>query len=391
MPYAADFEPRVKQVSQAIRKVILAMGCGVVLAGQAALAEEMDEHHGAAGAGRLMGVEAGVTYTYQHSMDDAVNDESFASVDVVVTHPVGDGELLLYLEGNTTPSSHGVAALIGEANADVGSALDEHGKGRLQVSELHYTLPMLNGNVTLGLMDVSGFLDTSELANDEATQFLAGGLTGNATIEFPDYTLGVVYHSELDDVTSLTAVLAGSHGLADNPEHDYASLFEMNKAGKGMFAGVEGRHAMANGSLQLGAWVNTADHDNLKATSTDDNNYGVYAVVENSWGDVSTNLRAGFANSAVSEAASYFSAAMELATELGPVGLGIARTNLADDAAAAGRDDVTEVEAFWRVEVTENIAVTPSLQWIQNSGFDSSGTTIEAEQTILGLRINARF
>ena len=51
---------------------------------------------------------------------------------------MGNGEWTLYVEGSTTPHSDGVSNLLPDTNADAGTALDGDGKGRLQVSVLHY-------------------------------------------------------------------------------------------------------------------------------------------------------------------------------------------------------------------------------------------------------------
>ncbi len=204
---------------------LLLLTCGAHLA----WADEVDERHGAVHEDAARGVEfeGGFTATAQHADDSAVDDELFGSLDLVATVPAGPGEIVMYVEGNSTPRKNGVASVIGEANGDAGSALDEDDNGRLQVSELHYTQGVGPGKITLGLLDVTGFLDTNAVANDETTQFLGASFVTNPTIEFPDYTLGGAYHQELAEDTSLSFVLTSSNGLGDNPERSYSELTDV--------------------------------------------------------------------------------------------------------------------------------------------------------------------
>ncbi len=85
---------------------------------------------------------------------------------------MGPGLWTLYVEGNTTPRNNGISSVLGEANADIGSALDGDDSGRLQVSELHYAISLASGELVTGLIDASSFLDASKVANDETAQFL---------------------------------------------------------------------------------------------------------------------------------------------------------------------------------------------------------------------------
>jgi hypothetical protein len=106
----------------------------------------------------------------------------------------------LYVEGNTTPFHDGVSRRIPEANTDAGTALNRSGEGRIQVSELRLIWPIFQGShVHLGLLDATGFLDVSQIANDENLFFLGGPFVNNPTIEFPDYALGAGLDGGLTD------------------------------------------------------------------------------------------------------------------------------------------------------------------------------------------------
>lgn len=134
---------------------------------------------------------------HQAINESYIRNEPAASADLVVQRQHGSGIWLAHIEASSTPESNSVSGIVPEANADAGSALDKNSEGRLQLSELYYTY-LFAGNQTLsaGLLDVSGFFEQSRIASDETTQFMGAFFTGNPTIGFPDYTVGIVYEAE---------------------------------------------------------------------------------------------------------------------------------------------------------------------------------------------------
>ncbi len=71
--------------------------------------------------------------------------------------------------------------------------------------------------------------------------------------------------------------------------------------------------------------------------------------------------------------------------------MAIGQIGLADDAQAPGLDDITQAEAYLRFELSEPFQITPSVQWISNTGFDSSDTVLDEDQIIYSLRANYTF
>ena len=336
-------------------------------------------------------VEGGMTAVLQAADDSRVDSELTASFDLVTTLPAGGGNWIVYVEGNTTPSKNSVSQRLGEANADAGSALDRDGKGQLQVSELHYLRVFGAGALAVGLLDVTASLDNSAVANDETTQFLSNPLVNNPTIGFPDYSLGVVYNHETGPDRGYTLALTSSHGLADNPHVSYAQLTDVSARGKGVFAAAEGQWPQADSQLRLGAWVNTADHPRLNGRPGTEQNYGLYLVADGHWATGLWNLRAGLANEAVSPASYFLSAAMERPLNKATLGLGIAYTGLSDHYQAPQRDDMLLAEVYLRFVPRHHVSFSPAVQWLNNSGFDSSGSVVDAEQLLLSFRLNYTF
>lgn len=336
-------------------------------------------------------MEGGFTAIAQASDDSNIDAELTTSFDLVTTIPAGSGSWVSHIEGNTSPKNEGVSSYLGEANADAGSALDRDGNGRLQVSEIYYSHPLNDGFLLAGLLDVGGSLDGSEIASDETTQFLSSSLTGNPTIGFPDYSLGATYNRELSEGRGYFLALSSSHGLADNPDASYSQLVDIDADGKGVFAAAEGLWPVAGTQLHAGVWLNTADHSQLDGSTGTEQNYGVYLSVDGKAGVNHWNLRAGMANDKVSQASQFLSAAIEHPLSNTTLGLGIAYTGLSDQDDTPEQDDMLQAEGYLRFTPYENLDVTPSVQLIQNSGFNASGSTIDADQTLLSLRLNYTF
>ena len=336
-------------------------------------------------------VEGGITAVLQRADDSAIDSELLASFDLVTTFPAGGGKWVVYVEGNTSPRNQGVSALLSEANADAGSALDRDGNGRLQISELHYFHSLGEGLLVAGLVDVTGTLDTSEVANNETQQFLSTSLVNNPTIGFPDYSLGVVYNREFDESRGYSLALTSSHGLADNPDASYAQLVDVGADGKGIFAAAEGQWPAAGTSLHAGVWVNTADHARLDGRPGTEQNYGLYLVADGRLADSQWNVRAGLANDEVSQAAQFLSVALERPMNKAALGLGFAFTGHSSEDATPNRDDMLQAEAYLRFAPRADVSLTPSVQWLSNSGFDASGQPLDSDQLLLSLRLNYTF
>lgn len=358
----------------------------------AAEPEHIETRHGAVSMPtQPVAVEGGLTAVFQAAADKHIDSELTTSFDLVTILPRGNGKWVLYVEGNTSPRADGVSSLLGEANADAGSALDRDGNGRLQVSELHYFQPLADGLLVSGLVDVTTTLDSSEVANDETHQFLSAPLVNNPSIEFPDYSLGVVYNRETGPDRGYSLVLTSSHGLGDNPDASYAQLVDITAEGKGVFAAAEGQWPLAAIQLHLGAWLNSADHARLDGKPGSEHNYGLYLGADGRLGDILWNLRAGLANEQVSPTSRFLSAAVERPLAGATLGLGIAYSGLSPQDTTPQQDDQLQAEAYLRFAPRDDVSLTPAMQWLRNSGFDASATTVDSEQWLLSLRLNYTF
>lgn len=339
-------------------------------------------------------VSASLIGTFQTASDSRVENEAALRPEIFINLPVDalSGELHVHIEGTTTPRTNGVTSFLGNSNTNVGTATDGSGHGRLQISELFYEYEGSGFALNLGLLDTTAFLDTSAFANDERTQFMNWSLVHNTTIEFPDYTLGAALVTDGDGaMPGVTVVVAASSGLGDNASHSYPDLFDVRSTGKGVFAGAELGWALESlgdeGAARIGVWTNTADHTYLNGATGTTTNKGVYGVLEGTALGTGWNLRAGKADGDVSAADWFVGAALQrqLSDKL-TSGIGLTHTGVSDKL-GAGFSDTTEAEVYVKYDVIDHVALTPSVQWVRNPGFDNTGTVIDEDAWVFGLRV----
>lgn len=335
----------------------------------------------------------GVTVVGQSTSDEDVDPEVVASLDLFAEARLGAGLLFAYVEGNTTPRAHGVSRLVGEANTDAGTALNRRRRGRVQLSELRIVWPFLGGSVTThaGLLDATGFLDVSRIANDENLYFLGVPFVNNPTIEFPDYTLGAAVEGTHGEHRGLrySAVVTSSHGLADNPGVSYAQLVDINEEAKGLFLGAAVRWKGTGGRASLGAWANTAEHPHLRAPGRTESSRGLFSVVGFFRGQHSLSARAGVANGSVSAARGFLGITYLWVRRPDAVGLAAGRTYASN--ADPTLKDVVHWEGFLRRRFVGDTFLTASLQRISDSGFGGAYGTVDRHLWVLGVRVSAQF
>ncbi len=339
--------------------------------------------------------EAGITTVLQDADDSRVESEVTASIDLFARLPTGSGEWLLYVEGSTSPNPDGVSSFYPTVNGDARSVLTRNDSGAVQVSELNYTFALDGGrrSLMLGLIDPSAWLDRGRIANDENRHFLNGSFVNNATIEFPDYSLGVVYRRLANGPQpELTFIVSGSDGIQDTPDRSYQDLLDLTDQGRGVFAGFGASWLREQFSWRAGAWLRSDDHVVAQDETRTDINYGVYGVFGWQSGPDAINVRAGFANADVSIASRFVAVAYERRTRAGRAGIGVARTFIADSFRVDGVDHAWDVEAFLRIPVFgDNGHLTPSLQYVRNPGFDATGDTVSSTALVAGIRFHLSF
>ncbi|MGB5575980.1 MAG: hypothetical protein WBM88_01075 [Woeseiaceae bacterium] len=338
--------------------------------------------------------EGGVTSVFQYANDSRVDSELTASADLFVTLPRSDGEWFLYIEASTSPDDDGVSAIYPTSNGDAGSVLDRDGNSHLQVSEFHYTFHMSDDRrLMLGLVNPSAWLDRSRITNDENTHFLNGNFKNNATIQFPDYTPGAVMRwlgSRSRPEVSL--VVAGSKGISDLPDRSYQELLDISGDNRGAFVGADAKWLRGQTTFRVGAWFRSEDHPVAGSPNESEKNYGLYGVLGWHGAGNALNFRLGMANKDVSVATHFAALAYERSTPIGLLGLGVSKTRISNSFRQADLEDVAAAEAFLRIPIGDsNGQITPSVQYVENPGFDASGATSGSSAVVAGVRLNWSF
>lgn len=339
-----------------------------------------------------VGFSGGSTVVAQTVNDDRVRSEVVASFDLFVV--VGSDRLRLesYIEANTTPRLNGVSRWIGESNTDAGTALNRRRRGRVQLSEVRLVVPFataMEGHV--GLLDATGFLDVSRIANDENRFFLAVPFVNNPTINFPDYALGSALTGRLseDGHVEVSGVLTSSNGLADNPNVSYAQLLRVTAEGKGVFAGATVRWEGESRRFALGGWMNTREMERLDGSGGTEGGAGIFGVAGWFRDAHSVNVRIGVADAAVSMAQGF--AGVSWVWDRAPHAVGLAAGRAFASSHLPAAEDVTQSELFVRRRIVPGVTVSASLQRILNSGFDGSGMTYGTALWVSGIRLAAQF
>ncbi|MEX1222350.1 MAG: carbohydrate porin [Idiomarina sp.] len=331
-------------------------------------------------------VTGSAVFIHQTATKSDAQSESTASGDLYVEHTADAGKWLVHLEASTTPKAQGVSALYPESNGDAGSALDGNSNGRFQLSELYYTRTLVkNQEISAGLIDISGLFEQSSIASDEGIDFIASPFTANPTIEFPDYTLGVVYKAQLADKLTFRSALASSNGLADNPQRSYSQLLTLASDNKGVFGIVSASWRHQGWLVRAGTWINTADHQRLDMTANNEKNYGGYLLAEHKRGRHTANFRIGAANSDTSRGATFTSLNYQYEWDKLTVGASAGRTFLSAKEPDNRLSDTDHYEVFLRYTLKQGLLLTGNAQHIIDSNFGDR--TNNHNGTIFGVRL----
>ncbi len=327
--------------------------------------------------------------TGQSASQDSVKNDVSASGDLVWLHAVGTGLWTVHEEGSTTPSGNSVSALIPEANGDAGTALDSDNQGRIQLSELYYSIREDDNPERifhLGLLDMSSFFEQSRIASDETTQFLGASFVGNPTIEFPDYSLGLVFESRPEAWGMLRFGIASSRGLADNPKRSYSQLLSAVDGKQGVFAIGSWSWESPAWLVRAGLWANTQDHAALDGSDPEEKNFGQYLLLGFKQGSHGLNIRFGHANERVSQAVRFVSASYQYRWGAWVTGLAAAESRVADGDLLSGLADTRHYEWYLRHRFWKNVFLTLDAQHLDNSRFGIGSSGISGHVNILGLR-----
>ncbi len=136
-------------------------------------------------------ITGGITFTVQGvaNVDSLKRSEAAISGDLAIEGPIGErGMAVIVLDFQRGLGIDDLSLMSGPngnptgTNADVESFNDTS----LKVTQLYYEHHFLEGALTLsvGQLDITGYLDANNFANDETAQFMANVFVNNPSIEF---------------------------------------------------------------------------------------------------------------------------------------------------------------------------------------------------------------
>ena len=370
---------KVRMRASACKSLLWLTGLIGLLSSAAAMADEVVLRCGTTFVERPAALDWSVTGISQVSNESAADPDATGSFDVVGHRRAGPGWLFVQAEGSTGENDGRVSGRFPLANADAGTAVDEDGNGRVQISQVNYTQVNETYQFAAGLLDPTCYLDFSEIANDETQAFLAKPFINNLAIAFPDYTLGGAVHLYPGQDLGLTLFLSSSNGLGDNDRASYSNLVDVTESGKGVFAAAE-LTRMGPVRYRLGAWVNTRDFEDLQRPDDTGDAYGIYASLDSNAQPLQWNFRIGAANPDVSETAGFAAVTMNFPLGAHTAGLAISYQHAADDL-DSDRGHAVFTEALLHIDVGQRLRFTPLLQWTRNDSFSSN------DALIAGLRV----
>ncbi|HHT00063.1 MAG TPA: hypothetical protein ENK73_04310 [Thiomicrospira sp.] len=338
--------------------------------------------------------EGGFNLIHQHSSDNQLEADTSLSADLAVFYKTDNlGVWHLHIEVSNTPNQNGVTSILQDTNADSGSSLDDRGQGRVQISELNYSL-LLNPTtqISAGLVDATGYLDTANIMNDENHNFISPSLVNNSVIDFPDYVIGATIQHQFNERLSTQLFVSSTHGIADNNSRNYSSLFEVGDDEKGLFSALEFNYQTDSFYINAGSWLHSGKHEALNDSNRIDlSNYGIYLGAGLEKQNHQYEMRFGLANPEISAASQFLSLAYQFSAQDWDLGMGYSTTSLSDQLDETYPKHSQTAEVFMHKHINKNWYITPSVQWFNDPLYESD--TIELTSPILtyNLRLSYEF
>lgn len=357
----------------AVRRCVAAAGAALLLGAGTARAHEEEPGAATGHQAQVMHLAgdhpvtfgAGVTMVAQgvDGPDDARPGTTY-SVDVAMETEVADRGIAFIYINSAQGTSVDIGSAAGVNGDDEAGARTDGGYSDTRIAEAWVQFPFNDiASLTVGKIDPTGLYDGNEVANDETTQFLNDNFVNNMAIAFPGYVAGASLGIE---ATETLAFNLGAFEAADDFDGAFDSAFLIGQAGLAT-------HLLErDGHVRLVGW-------STPANANDNQGFAV------SLDQVVTDAVTLFARYGMQDDTQDFDNALSLGGQMavgdGMVGLALATLT----ATAAGNDDETTAEAYYRHALTDNFALTADVQFVQAPGFDPNAD----DAFVYGLRAQA--
>ena len=294
---------------------------------------------------------------------------------------------------------------------------DAGGDRSADVTEFWYEHAFADGRVRvrLGKMDLTGgfechdqpvAFDGNVYANDETTQFLNGALVNNPAIPFPDYGIGLAVHVEpVDGWYASTAIAdaqadvreVGFNTAFDREDYTF-SIVEVGHVGE-----LPSPHGPLPGAVRVGLWYDPQPKARFDGRGSERDDVGFYASADQmllregddpaSGEGLGLFVRFGWADEAVNPIGTFWSAGCQYrglvpGRDDDVLGVGMARARASDEPGTGFTSaHETAVEAYYAVQVTPWLSVSPHVQYVADPGaLDGVDDAV-----IMGVRVQAAF
>jgi len=322
---------------------------------------------------------ANLNYIHQSSSESDLKSSNTLSADWSITYKSSSSSLWhLHAELATTQHQNTVAQFIADSNADAGSAVDKDDHGRLQISELFYQTAINPQNqISIGLLNATVFLDSTQYANDENIQFITPSLVNNPVIDFPDYVLGLAYQHQNTKEISSTLFISSTHGLADNTARNYSNLFEIQDDQKGVFSAIEAKYSIPQLEVKSGVWLHNGEHEALNnSQQTNLSNYGVYLNIDKNIKRHGFSARFGASNPKVASTSRFLSLSYQYSKKSAQLGVGYSHS-FKSSYNTEPSNNPQVVEAYWNKSIGKYWAITPSIQYFIDPEMNNNGLSVQ--------------
>lgn len=230
----------------------------------------------------------------------------------------------------------------------------------------------------IGKLHPNQYIDLSMVANDEATQFLAGCFDGTSSDPLEGaYTPGVAGEWQITDTVHLNGIAVDSQGKAQTGISTLDEGHFYEAAELGYQPDIKN---LGKGNYRLIGWHNEI--------ASGQDGYGASMLLEQEvGGGWVPSVRWGYGNPQVT------SIEQNVALVIGNLhpfgrrgdmwGLGVAWGHASDDS----RRDETLLETFYRIKLTKSLEVSPDVELLMPSSNRSANDFI----AIFGMRVRAVF
>ncbi len=333
------------------------------------------------------GLQIGIAYTglYQEA-DDVLTDEDNAATGIfrlsgkwefINRGKENKGSIVSSVDNRSSTSV--APAQLGSEFGYIGQTGTLFSNVDTILGDLYYSQYFNQGNtaIILGRYDPNDFFDVLGYANPWTT-FQNLSIIHNASIALPDFSTGIGVGHWYDDQWYVSASASDANGVATNSDFEF-DVDELYKTAEIGWSPSRDQRYLKN--IHVTYW----DVDERKKDAVDDANgfsLGANWTWDNTW---MLFARAGLSDSDSPNDPQIY----EESYTIGGIYYFSKRSDLLGFAvnwgelAAEGLGDQTTYELFYRYQLAQNLALTPSIQLIRDPALNNEENTVK----VFGLRV----